>query len=169
MAAAPAQAAIEISINQVVASGVQTQSFGPSSPAVCPPFGICPDIRSPFVTTVSGTLTPLVDSLSGLITLRGQDRALSEFFVTLDFTNSIFVSSSLSGMVQFGPSLNGSNSATFNASNFAITVRDTVTGQTRVLTPVPEPGTWAMMLLGFGVIGSAMRRRRSKRLVPHAA
>lgn len=26
--------------------------------------------------------------------------------------------------------------------------------------PVPEPGTWAMMLLGFGGIGYAMRRRR---------
>ncbi|NJC04602.1 hypothetical protein GGQ97_000395 [Sphingomonas kaistensis] len=26
---------------------------------------------------------------------------------------------------------------------------------------VPEPGTWAMMLLGFGAIGAAMRRRRT--------
>ena len=26
---------------------------------------------------------------------------------------------------------------------------------------VPEPATWAMMLLGFGVIGSAMRRQRN--------
>lgn len=26
---------------------------------------------------------------------------------------------------------------------------------------VPEPGTWAMMLLGFGAIGTAMRRRRA--------
>lgn len=26
---------------------------------------------------------------------------------------------------------------------------------------VPEPATWAMMILGFGVIGSAVRRRRS--------
>jgi hypothetical protein len=30
------------------------------------------------------------------------------------------------------------------------------------LTPVPEPGTWAMMLLGFGAIGAAMRRNRKK-------
>jgi hypothetical protein len=27
-------------------------------------------------------------------------------------------------------------------------------------SPVPEPSTWAMLLLGFGVIGAAMRRRR---------
>ena len=26
---------------------------------------------------------------------------------------------------------------------------------------VPEPGTWAMMLIGFGAIGASMRRRRS--------
>ena len=26
--------------------------------------------------------------------------------------------------------------------------------------PVPEPATWALMLLGFGAIGFAMRRRR---------
>jgi hypothetical protein len=32
------------------------------------------------------------------------------------------------------------------------------------LTPssVPEPGTWAMMLLGFGGVGAAMRRSRKK-------
>lgn len=33
---------------------------------------------------------------------------------------------------------------------------------TGTITPaVPEPGTWAMMLLGFGAIGYAMRRRRA--------
>ena len=28
------------------------------------------------------------------------------------------------------------------------------------IAPVPEPGTWAMMLLGFGAAGYAMRRRQ---------
>lgn len=28
--------------------------------------------------------------------------------------------------------------------------------------PVPEPGTWAMLLVGFGALGFAMRRRKSK-------
>ena len=31
---------------------------------------------------------------------------------------------------------------------------------TIVRSPVPEPGTWAMMLLGFGVVGYSMRRRK---------
>lgn len=30
---------------------------------------------------------------------------------------------------------------------------------TRLVSPVPEPGTWAMMLLGFGAIGWTLRRR----------
>lgn len=37
------------------------------------------------------------------------------------------------------------------------------------VTPVPEPGTWALMILGFGLVGSAMRRqpravRQSRRI-----
>jgi hypothetical protein len=30
----------------------------------------------------------------------------------------------------------------------------------RNVPPVPEPGTWAMMLLGFAGMGAAMRRSR---------
>lgn len=33
-----------------------------------------------------------------------------------------------------------------------------------VVAAVPEPATWAMMLVGFGAIGFAMRRRRSAAL-----
>ena len=39
-----------------------------------------------------------------------------------------------------------------------------ITGIT-VAASVPEPGTWAMMLLGFGAIGAAMRRRRRPALI----
>jgi hypothetical protein len=35
---------------------------------------------------------------------------------------------------------------------------------TLVGSAVPEPGTWAMMLIGFGAIGASMRRRRARHL-----
>ncbi len=38
-----------------------------------------------------------------------------------------------------------------------------------VATGVPEPGTWLMMLLGFGAIGSALRRRPRGVTLPQAA
>ena len=34
-----------------------------------------------------------------------------------------------------------------------------------IVQGVPEPTTWAMMLLGFGGIGMAVRRRREKTLL----
>jgi hypothetical protein len=33
------------------------------------------------------------------------------------------------------------------------------------VVPVPEPGTWAMMLLGFGAVGFAMRRKNRSGLI----
>jgi hypothetical protein len=45
------------------------------------------------------------------------------------------------------------------AMSWAMTcANDIIQGQ---VTGVPEPGTWVMMLLGFGAIGFAMRRKRS--------
>jgi hypothetical protein len=50
----------------------------------------------------------------------------------------------------------------YNASSNAVLYRTTVAG-------VPEPGTWAMMLLGFGAMGASMRRRRPTTRLLHVA
>ena len=36
------------------------------------------------------------------------------------------------------------------------------------LSAVPEPATWAMMIGGFGMVGGAMRRRRSSATVSYS-
>jgi len=37
---------------------------------------------------------------------------------------------------------------------------------TAVAMPVPEPGTWAMLVVGLGLVGLGTARNRSKRIVP---
>ena len=58
--------------------------------------------------------------------------------------------------------LNGNgtlNLAFESLPNTAITAGATITGP--LANAVPEPATWMMMLLGFGAVGFAARRRRS--------
>jgi hypothetical protein len=40
---------------------------------------------------------------------------------------------------------------------------------TAATAAVPEPSTWALMLIGFGAVGSSMRRRRTGRSLIQAA
>ena len=53
-----------------------------------------------------------------------------------------------------------------NAANTAITAGATITGA--LPAAVPEPTTWAMMLMGFGAVGYGMRRR-ARTLAPQIA
>jgi hypothetical protein len=71
--------------------------------------------------------------------------------------------------------ITGTNGDTFGG--FRITLNPADTGvsalqNVRVITSVagavPEPGTWALMLLGFGGVGVSMSRRRSKVLLQDA-
>jgi hypothetical protein len=55
---------------------------------------------------------------------------------------------------------------TLNGIGFETSPNTTITATTNFRTataPVPEPATWAMMLLGFAGIGAALRSTRSRR------
>lgn len=46
---------------------------------------------------------------------------------------------------------------------------DNVVLNSPMAAAVPEPGTWALMLVGFGAVGVSMRRRRSEREIAQMA
>lgn len=87
------------------------------------------------------------------------------------FTNpNISISSVLIDALSTGlGGFNGSN-ITFNANNVALAWQNLSFGPDSRLVldingrggGVPEPATWALMILGFGVVGSALRRRRGE-------
>lgn len=69
-------------------------------------------------------------------------------------------SSTLSGFDQSRLSFT-SDSLFFNFEGLSIQASDRISANVAFVTSaVPEPATWAMMLLGFGAVGSAMRRRQ---------
>jgi hypothetical protein len=70
----------------------------------------------------------------------------------------IFGCGNACGTTQQWSSLNGSGD----------TIRLTLTGSDIGGGAVPEPATWAMMLIGFGFVGGAMRRRRQQPKVSFA-
>ncbi len=60
---------------------------------------------------------------------------------------------------------NKTDSATFSGNTVSFNLTASSPGDTfRVLTAVPEPDTWAMMLIGFGMISMALRRRHEAAL-----
>ena len=63
----------------------------------------------------------------------------------------------------------GTHTLTFTATNTS-NVLGTYSGNFNfAVAPVPEPATWAMMLLGFAGIGLTMRKGRRSRALPQVA
>lgn len=92
---------------------------------------------------------------------------------TLNFFNSGATIFSFA-LSNFGPG--GATATTVsNATSFTygdgtpITIAAGSTGSISTVAAVPEPGTWALMLFGFGAIGYSMRRRRVSYTLPQAA
>lgn len=100
------------------------------------------------------------DNLVTAITLNGQ--AITGGGGSFDYWTDF---SSLSGAF-----VGGVNVLSFNVTNFAqasgnptgLRVEFLSSNVEQPMGPVPEPSTWAMMIVGFGVIGAVMRRSRLK-------
>lgn len=123
----------------------------------------------------AATLTPIVSSLLGV---REACFAAASFLGTCT-TGSDAASSApgLTGTGSFAITLANAMS-TITLDNFAVqfqSINPTINGATSgyglgsvvgtdaVVSAAPEPMTWAMMILGFGLIGAAMRQRGSGR------
>ena len=79
----------------------------------------------------------------------------NQLFAIARGTNAFFGLSSdkLIKAIAFGPGGQRTQSVSFVLDNLTIG------------NAVPEPATWAMMIVGFGLIGAAARRRQSVRTV----
>lgn len=85
------------------------------------------------------------DAISSLNLLAEDDDSGGGFLSLINFT------ATQTGNFAFAVGGFSGSSGNFNVS---------LAGNTGVAAAVPEPGTWAMMLIGFGAIGFGMRRRR---------
>lgn len=100
--------------------------------------------------------------------LSGGPLVLAETIVTLSDISKLFTSARLlnSSIIGFGSSdvtlQNGS--LRLNFVNTIWTRNSTANIALETAAAVPEPGTWAMMLVGLGAMGAALRSRRRKKL-----
>ena len=141
------------------ADGSFSAEFGNEEPT-SPSFE---DVFTPFTIDRLGLLTgAIIETSAGLSFSLAQINDLGDNMVVLDFLpvqNGPFGVSSFSiRQTALGPGtyqlvVGGTANASAAANNsYAGTLN---------FAPVPEPGTWAMLLLGFGIIGFGMRRRNS--------
>ena len=96
----------------------------------------------------------------------------------LNFTSSGGIAATV-GMDGFGIFLGPNQTSGQSVSTFYLGYDDQITAQddnhddfvlrATVLGPVPEPTTWAMMLIGFAGVGYSMRRRRRATWIRQAA
>lgn len=160
--AAPASAAFTFDLNSVPVSGVTTTTVIQTG---CSASGICSVSTSPFAAALSGSLDGSVNSLEGTFSLSGFNLSTRlGYTVTLSFLSGVLQSTSLTGtrnlLSGFCPTNCIANDTTFGAQSFAINVTNSLTGVRAIVAPVPEPTSWALMLIGFGAMGVSLRRRR---------
>ena len=107
---------------------------------------------APYVLSGQGSTASFAVSGSGTGSFSATN--LNPFIGTgnISVTNSL---SSIQGTITRFSGGNGNQSLTGGEALGTLTV------QYLYLDPIPEPATWGMMILGFGMVGATMRRRRS--------
>ncbi len=132
----------------------------------------CPVTVTPYATFVNGLYSGMtVETLDGAFSFTGQDRYRSSYTVNFEFANGSLMWTNLTGFQELTRCLFlpcTSTISNFGATNFALEVRDQQSGVAALIAPVPEPATWAMLVLGFLAIGTALRRR-PRAILPRSA
>lgn len=111
----------------------------------------------------------------------GTVNGMNATFGTISFGTGVFADLSITapglGFTQFsggGPLFTGPASApifspgTFQLTNNFFPDQNSTLTISQLASAVPEPTTWAMMLIGFGAVGFAMRRRKVRTTISYA-
>ena len=146
-----------------------TVTVGPSTMVVSGPNVVDDMIRIDYID--SGMTDPFTETLEFTNTESGQYViSLVTNFAQVDFTSAILTGPSgpLALAVQIDDGTlerwvtpeTGLLAGTYTLTIMGTTGPDGVLGGHVDIQAIPEPATWAMMLLGFGAAGFALRRRR---------
>ena len=126
---------------------------------------------APITASFFSTANTAIKATTNFVKVLGDQVPLgqgSAFLEAYDVNGILLGSTSAAdvGAVGTGPvlslSLTGIHSVRFFSDNATIGFDNFEFG---TLTGVPEPSSWAMMLLGFGLAGTALRRQRAQRAV----
>ncbi|MFT3975936.1 MAG: FxDxF family PEP-CTERM protein [Sphingomonas bacterium] len=159
LVAVPASAAT--TINLVPTGGTLTGIFGNTNP-----HGSGTDLYD-FTVPTSGDLYGFVGSVGLRITLTNLDFTS----VTLDGNAFNQISSGVFELQTIAQSILAGNhtiSVSYANAQRESSYAGLLSFNPSATPAVPEPATWAMMILGFGLIGGAMRYRRRETAVRFA-
>ena len=121
------------------------------------------------VVTSSGSVVLQTDSILDLYFKDGLSLSLNDQFVLIDNQSDAIISGSFSSVLISGSSVavDANNIFTYNDQKFQLSYTGIANADNKtndlVLTVVPEPSTWAMIVGGMGMLTFCNRlRRRSK-------
>jgi hypothetical protein len=138
-------------------------------------FGFNPIVNAEGTNSFSSSFT-ISDPLAGIYSISGDTSTPGVIFsntsnltciasvmgCTVGTVYNLIIGTTPSGFSAFGLPLTNLAAGDYRLTINGISPNSgSFTGNVRITTgAVPEPGTWALMLLGFGAVGLAMRRKR---------